>query len=152
MPKLAVPAIGQFPLVKASLRNLLSQPSRRFLLQLALAALVLCFCTGTVQAGFRYSLSDAPAAGCSAPVPSSNDTPTPTEPPPHFLQNPPQDANTSGAGGSANLVGPSLSGLCALPATTVELNHHQLNGWYSEPSQLQIPSPMPSSIFHPPRG
>src|SRR4051812_36972778 len=43
MPKLAVPAIGQFPLVKASLRNLLSQPSRRFLLQLALAALVLCF-------------------------------------------------------------------------------------------------------------
>jgi len=117
----------------------------------AVAALsVLLAGAGVVEAGFCVALREAPSSASAGVPPNSVDDPNPSKELPNFLGTPPADANTTNGSSSPGLTFSTT--LSALPADSFTLNHREPNGWYAEPGGLSVDHPMPSGIFHPPRG
>jgi hypothetical protein len=116
----------------------------------ALTIVVVAIGSNTAQAGFVVSLNSfrSDAATC-APASSGNEERAPAV---ERFNTPAQDAHQGGASSGAQSSGSTSSGVTALPGPVREIHQPELPGWLVAAQRIQFPSPLPTSIFHPPRG
>jgi hypothetical protein len=117
--------------------------------RLFLCALLFFLATNAAHAGFCVSWNAA-ADTESFSLPAETEHRSDPDSPKPILAHP-EDAHAGGAGSSPSAVGAGVSGQCALPGESFELDDAELSSRMFGARRLDFPPPQPSGIFHPPR-